>query len=146
MGKDKARSDQVSMSRDSLGGGTRGKAAAAKDLSNDWRWERKPQFGHTQSAWSGTPSAAGRTSSSLSSPQKVLLRLGAGVTGRLGRSMAVGKSVRSKLSRRLRTLSTSSAGSGSLVGDRMCWSCVGEVFSAFGGLPRFFCQLEKART
>ena len=48
----------------------------------------------TQSSWAGTPSAAGSSPfSSLSSPQKLGLLLGAGVTGRLGLSSSVGKSV-----------------------------------------------------
>jgi len=63
--------------------------------------EENPQRGHTQSAWSGTPSAAGSSpAASLSSPQNVGRRIGAGVTGRLGRSTADGKSVRIRLSRR----------------------------------------------
>ena len=63
--------------------------------------EENPQRGHTQSAWSGTPSAAGSSpAASLSSPQNVGRRIGAGVTGRLGRSTADGKSVRMRLSRR----------------------------------------------
>lgn len=48
----------------------------------------------TQSSCDGTPSAAGNSpSSSLSSPQKLGLRIGAGVTGKLGLSSSVGKSV-----------------------------------------------------
>lgn len=55
----------------------------------------------TQSDCFGTPSAAGSSpSSSRSSPQKLGLRIGAGVTGRLGRSISVGKSVSFMLGRR----------------------------------------------
>lgn len=43
----------------------------------------------TQSSWSGTPSADGREV--LSAPR--VRWIGAGVTGRLGRSISVGKSV-----------------------------------------------------
>jgi hypothetical protein len=49
---------------------------------------------HTHSSWFGTPSAAGKSpSSSRSDPQKLGLLIGAGVTGRLGLSTSVGKSV-----------------------------------------------------
>jgi hypothetical protein len=68
--------------------------------SDAWE-EEKPHCGHTHSFCSGTPSAAGSSPvSSLSSPQKFGRRRGAGVTGKLGRSTADGKSVRMRLSRR----------------------------------------------
>ena len=55
----------------------------------------------SQSSCFGTPSAPGRSpKASLSSPQKLGRRTGAGVTGRLGRSISVGKSVSFMLGRR----------------------------------------------
>jgi len=117
------------------------------------------------SLWSGTPSAAGSSpSSSRSSPQNVLLRLGAGVTGRLGRSIADGKSVRSKLSRRLLTACTRSSGSGWFEGESTC-CCAGAAATLASGFadvgrtmvagwslattctfPRFFWNAVRART
>lgn len=66
------------------------------DASLEWKEE-----GRTHSSCCGTPSAAGRfPSSSLSCPQKLGRRIGAGVTGKLGRSTSVGKSVILRLNRR----------------------------------------------
>jgi hypothetical protein len=86
--------------------GTRGWESAREGINAAESAEAKPQFGHTHCVCSGRTS--GENAGPSSSPQKVFVRSGAGVTGRLGRSFIDGRPV--KISDSLRPACVVSSG------------------------------------